>query len=222
MRRLITGLCVSASLHALVLLALAPSSVSTPRFDVRAGRNSVEMVFAAPAPEPSEVPEDHAARESSRSNPDPDPGPSEPNPGTTDAASEEQADDPAEPETASTPDTADPSESNRDSPGPSRAPSAAREAGVKWVRDVSYRRNPPPRYPTKARVYGEEGTVRLLVTIGPDGRPRRVAVHESSGSHRLDRAARKAVRQWEFVPARQDGEPVVSRTLVPVSFELDS
>lgn len=223
MKRLAMGLCISASLHALIFLGLSPSSESTPRFDVRAGRSSVEMVFAAPAPEPSEPSEHDASREppetDSAQNPAPEPVPSESTPGTGETTPETESDDPAEPDPAA---TSDPSDSDRKSSAPSSAPSAAREAGVKWVRDVSYRRNPPPRYPTKARVYGEEGTVRLLVTIGPDGRPRRVTVHESSGYHRLDRAARKAVHQWEFVPARRDGEPVISRTLVPISFELDS
>lgn len=220
MKRLITGLWISASLHALIFLGLSPSSESTPRFDVRAGRSSVEMVFAAPAPEPSEPSEHDASREppetDATKNPAPEPVPSESTPGRGETTAETESHDPAEPDPTST------SDPDRKSSAPSSAPSAARKAGVKWMRDVSYRRNPPPRYPTKARVYGEEGTVRLLVTIGPDGRPRRVVVHESSGSHRLDRAARKAVRQWEFVPARKDGDPVVSRTLVPVSFELDS
>ncbi len=224
MIRVTACLCVSALLHGLVLLGLSTSSLRPPRFDVRSGSSSVEMVFAA-STRPTPTPTDH---ETSEDPPRPEPpsddgrdlAKTEPTSESPEQPSRTKADTSIESDSPSSPEPSEPSPSDRQS-SPSSAPRAARDAGVRWVQDVDYRRNPPPRYPTKARVYGEEGTVRLLVTIGPDGYPRQVDVYESSGHPRLDRAARKAVRRWEFVSAREDGEPVTSQTLVPVSFELD-
>jgi TonB family protein len=102
-----------------------------------------------------------------------------------------------------------------------QAPESVDAEGVEWVQDVDYRENPPPRYPTKARVLGIEGTVRLLVTIDPQGNPVSVEIHEESGSYRLDEAARRAVRNWKFVPAKDNGQPVRSKTIVPVTFSLE-
>lgn len=229
MTRLTVGLCVSGLLHGVVLLGLSEPSLRAPRFDVRSGASSVEMVFAAPsrpAPAPTKNDADQApspakpSDEEAASRDDREPSATESPSDPPERSSKPEADTATEPDSPSTPEASEPSSSDRESAS-SSPPRAARDAGVRWVQDVAYRQNPPPRYPTKARVYGEEGTVRLLVTINPDGHPLRVTVHESSGHPRLDRAARKAVRRWEFVPARKEGEPVRSQTLVPVSFELD-
>jgi protein TonB len=101
------------------------------------------------------------------------------------------------------------------------APSSVKHSGAKWVQNADYRSNPPPRYPTRARVRHQEGTVRLLVRINPKGQPLSITVHESSGYRLLDRAARNAVRRWRFVPAKKNGEAVESATIVPVRFSLD-
>jgi len=46
-------------------------------------------------------------------------------------------------------------------------------------------------------------------------------VQSSSGFASLDDAAVTAVKNWEFEPGRQDGEPVASRVEVPIQFQLD-
>lgn len=94
--------------------------------------------------------------------------------------------------------------------------------GVAWVKDVRYRKNPPPEYPIKAIVNKIQGLVYLIVDIEPDGNPSAVSVHKSSGSHLLDNAAVKAVWKWEFEPGREGDRFVKSRTRIPIRFELMS
>ena len=80
----------------------------------------------------------------------------------------------------------------------------------------------PPRYPRLARQRGIEGQVVLRVNIGQDGDALEVFVEQSSGSGLLDRAARKAVQQWQFVPAQTNGVAVASYVRVPVDFVLET
>lgn len=87
--------------------------------------------------------------------------------------------------------------------------------------DAAYLNNPRPGYPAVARRMGLTGEVRLRVTVDKAGHPERVALHASSGSDVLDRAALDAVRGWRFVPARRGDEPVAADVLVPIRFELE-
>ena len=80
----------------------------------------------------------------------------------------------------------------------------------------------PPRYPRLARQRGIEGQVVLRVNIGQNGDALEVFVEQSSGSGLLDRAARKAVQQWQFVPAQTNGVAVASYVRVPVDFVLET
>lgn len=71
-----------------------------------------------------------------------------------------------------------------------------------------------PRYPIGARMRGEEGLVRLLVTVLPSGIADRVTVAESSGFPALDRAAIDAVKRSRFrkviSPGGASGEVLLS------------
>jgi protein TonB len=75
-------------------------------------------------------------------------------------------------------------------------------------------------YPARARRLGSEGTVTLLVRVGPDGAVLCVDVAESSGHEELDRAAAAAALGWRFSPARRDGVAVAHEVRVPVTFSL--
>ena len=107
---------------------------------------------------------------------------------------------------------------------PSRPPAAVAGAGSEAVQaprfDADYLRNPAPAYPPASRSLGEEGRVILRVQVSEDGRAQQVLVDTSSGYPRLDRAAREAVAQWRFVPARQGQQALVAWVKVPVIFEL--
>ncbi len=79
----------------------------------------------------------------------------------------------------------------------------------------------PPKYPRLARKRGIEGRVLLHVVIDRQGAVTELSVERSSGSALLDRAARKAVQRWQFVPARQNGVAVASYVRVPIDFVLE-
>lgn len=78
-----------------------------------------------------------------------------------------------------------------------------------------------PPYPESARRAAEEGRVILRVLVGPDGRPSRVEVEQSSGHSRLDAAAiRHALRAWRFTPGTRGDVVTAMWTKVPVLFRL--
>ena len=80
--------------------------------------------------------------------------------------------------------------------------------------------NPAPRYPYLSRSREEEGKVILQVYVNKKGRASRIETIQSSGHSRLDKAARKAVKNWMFIPALEDGNPTVGIVQVPISFVL--
>lgn len=86
--------------------------------------------------------------------------------------------------------------------------------------DAAYLDNPKPEYPLMARRNGDEGKVVLRVQVTAEGRAAEVQLHSSSGSSALDKAARAAVHNWRFVPARQGSQAVAAWVLVPVVFKL--
>ena len=65
-----------------------------------------------------------------------------------------------------------------------------------------------------------EGTVRLRVLVGEDGRPQDASIGTSSGDAGLDQAALDAVRHWRFEPAKRDGVPLRAWCIVPITFSL--
>ncbi|MBK6554288.1 MAG: energy transducer TonB [Rhodocyclaceae bacterium] len=111
-------------------------------------------------------------------------------------------------------------------PAPVPAPaSAAPPAPVALVAarfDADYLSNPKPVYPVGSRRLGEEGTVVLRVKVSPGGAPMLVEIKHSCGFARLDEAARIAVAQWRFVPARRGDETVESWVSVPIVFSLQT
>ncbi len=77
----------------------------------------------------------------------------------------------------------------------------------------------PAAYPADAQAAGLQGTVDLELTIGGDGRVTDARVVKSV-SKALDDAAVTAAKQWEFIPARRNGEPVALIYPVSVPFRL--
>ena len=80
--------------------------------------------------------------------------------------------------------------------------------------------NPVPRYPYLSRSREEEGKVILRVHVNKQGRTSRIETIQSSGHSRLDKAARKAVKNWTFIPALEDGNPTAGVVQVPILFVL--
>jgi TonB family protein len=76
----------------------------------------------------------------------------------------------------------------------------------------------PPHYPPDARAGGIQGSVKLRVIVGEDGRVH--ALHIISGHPLLAGAAYNAVRQWEFKPYVENGKKLPFDTNVTVNFTI--
>jgi serine/threonine-protein kinase len=74
-------------------------------------------------------------------------------------------------------------------------------------------KGPTAAYPDLARRQRLEGTVAISLLVDENGLPRDLALVESAGPV-LDEAVMKAVREWQFEPARKDGVRVKVRWLV--------
>lgn len=102
------------------------------------------------------------------------------------------------------------------------APAAPAAEPVSQARfDADYLRNPAPPYPPLARRMGEEGKVMLRVAVNALGSADSVEIKTSSGSNRLDEAARKTVLNWKFIPAKRGETAIASWVLVPIIFKLE-
>jgi len=87
--------------------------------------------------------------------------------------------------------------------------------------EVEYLRKPDPEYPPKSRRTKDEGTVILRVLVSDTGLPTKAEVQKSSGSERLDEAARFAVMNALFKPHIENGRALTVFVLVPISFKLN-
>nr|WP_320145527.1 energy transducer TonB [uncultured Anaeromusa sp.] len=82
-------------------------------------------------------------------------------------------------------------------------------------------RQTEPAYPESLRQQRIEGRVAVRMLVLEDGSVGDANVVSSSGYGEMDEAALDAVRQWQFVPARQEGGGAVRcRTTLSVSFRL--
>lgn len=67
-----------------------------------------------------------------------------------------------------------------------------------------------PEYPRDSMRLGEAGTTGLNLLLGEDGKVTDAQISSSSGSERLDEAAKKhAIRSWKFLPCMNGDKPVV-------------
>ncbi|HWY24319.1 MAG TPA: energy transducer TonB, partial [Nevskia sp.] len=83
------------------------------------------------------------------------------------------------------------------------APKTAAHVGP-VVRSSSCRE---PEYPAAAARLGETGEVVLSLLVGVNGRVVDSRIEKSSGSPRLDQAARQALSLCQFTPGTADGQP---------------
>jgi protein TonB len=93
-------------------------------------------------------------------------------------------------------------------PAPARASEPA-----KLIASVEYLREPVPRYPPQSRKLREQGLVVLRVVIDERGTACDVAIENSSGHERLDRAAREAIARAEFRRTRWCSSPSSSPSM---------
>ncbi len=75
-----------------------------------------------------------------------------------------------------------------------------------------------PVYPVQAKSMRMEGTVKVQLIVDEEGKVSKV--EKASGPALLKRAAREAVRKWEFTPFVRDGQPVKAMGYVSFNFNL--
>ncbi|HEX4327636.1 MAG TPA: energy transducer TonB [Burkholderiales bacterium] len=105
-------------------------------------------------------------------------------------------------------------------PAPPAPPAPAAPAEPKVVSGVEYVRKPEPVYPSMSRRLNEQGKVVLRVLINTQGKPENVQIRQSSGSPRLDEAARLAVLESLFKPYIENGVPRAAIATIPINFSL--
>ncbi|MGB0953621.1 MAG: TonB family protein [Planctomycetota bacterium] len=93
-------------------------------------------------------------------------------------------------------------------------------ASVVLAPQIDARQCPAPEYPRRARRLRWEGTTQLLVTVDTQGSPIAISVQTSSGHEMLDEAAKLAVWEWRFHPAKRDGVAEQGDLLVPIRFHI--
>ena len=86
----------------------------------------------------------------------------------------------------------------------------------------SFRKPPiPPEYPLWARERNQQGIVLLQAYVLENGKTDLLRIIQSSGYKLLDKAAYKAVKQWEFMPAKRGEKIIAAWIQVPVQFVLN-
>lgn len=93
--------------------------------------------------------------------------------------------------------------------------------GGTGIADGGYIKKPAPPYPAAAREREEEGTVKIEVIVDAQGNVMSAQVVASSGSSRLDRAAKDAARRAQYRPKKIDGQSVKTRFVAGYTFVLD-
>ncbi|WP_254503996.1 energy transducer TonB, partial [Duganella vulcania] len=106
--------------------------------------------------------------------------------------------------------------SRASAPAAASASQAARPAVVMDSRNCA-----PPEYPPNAYRRGESGTVQLALLVGTDGRVVESKLQKSSGSHELDKTARKALSQCKFKTANGDALTEATWTNLTYVWTLD-
>ena len=105
---------------------------------------------------------------------------------------------------------------------PAPAPVAAPAQPRTITSGVEYIQPPDVKYPAVSKRMGEEGKSVIRVLINEKGRAERVEVQKSSGSSRLDDAAKQAVMRALFKPYMEDGKALPVFAIVPINFQLSS
>jgi protein TonB len=103
-------------------------------------------------------------------------------------------------------------------PQPSAAPTPNEPAVIK---DGSFKYKAPLEYPEIAIQQNIEGTVIVLVTIGPDGTLVSATIAVSSGNASLDEAALKAARASLYTPYLANGVPTEQQYKIVYDFRLN-
>ena len=86
--------------------------------------------------------------------------------------------------------------------------------------DPRYRDSLQPPYPPAEQRMEHEGTVRVRITIGPDGRVSAVERLSATSDAFWRVTERQALSRWRFRPATEDGRPVAGTMTLTLTFRL--
>jgi len=75
-------------------------------------------------------------------------------------------------------------------------------------------------YPEHARLYGLQGTVKLIVGVDEKGEVNKIQVFQGIGLG-CEEAAAEAIKKTRFLPGRTDGKNVQTEIILNVEFKLD-
>ncbi|MEH6632559.1 MAG: TonB family protein [Halopseudomonas aestusnigri] len=78
----------------------------------------------------------------------------------------------------------------------------------------------PPQYPKRAKRKRLQGQVILRARVDEQGSVEHIVIWQSSGYKLLDKAAEKAMWDWQFTPAKQAGIRTASWVEFPVNFAI--
>lgn len=92
---------------------------------------------------------------------------------------------------------------------------------VNALLDPRYADRLQPPYPASEQRAGNEGRVTVRVTIGADGRVKRVEKVSAASDAFFRATERQALGQWRFKPATVDGDPIETTKVMTVVFRLD-
>ena len=87
-------------------------------------------------------------------------------------------------------------------------PSQVLSTEITQIIDAKAKMRVPPKFPMSEAKKGIDGWVRLNFIIEPDGSTSNVVVLESTGRKNFEREAIKALKQWQYEPAIENGKPI--------------
>lgn len=70
------------------------------------------------------------------------------------------------------------------------------------------RKKPLPSYPGGAMGFGEEGTLAVMVLVATDGSVSHPRIVEGLPAPTMAYTVLESMREWDFEPARRNGEPI--------------
>jgi periplasmic protein TonB len=93
---------------------------------------------------------------------------------------------------------------------------------TKAMRDPAFAKSFQPEYPDSLIAREIEGTVKIKILIGADGRVRQAIIMQASEAAFGTATAKHALKAWRFIPAKRDGKAIEEWMVMTVKFTLQS
>jgi periplasmic protein TonB len=88
-------------------------------------------------------------------------------------------------------------------------------------RDPKFASSFQPQYPAIMAAREIEGSVRVKILIGSNGRVRQAIIMQASDPAFGHATVKQALRAWRFIPATRDGAPVEEWQTLSVRFDME-